>query len=567
MDVGLLQYISTQLKQGIPPEEITQMLMSRGWPLEAIDAGFKYIATHPNQVENHLQVFSGKLRSPLELAHAAFVFLKNRFIPILIINSLPSLFSVISVVFFSLYMSYLTGTEETVQQTVKVMNMETTVKLSEIPFGILMPIFIFLSVFIFGWTQTALYALIVKKDRAFPLSEAFHIGLTKLLPFLWVTILFCLFLVTGSFLLIIPGILCIVWFSMAPYIVMNEDIHGFTALMKSKEYVKGKWLAVFGRLIAVILLVSITSSTIGFFLNILSNTADSPVIPILSSIIVFIFSLITAPFTIIYISFIYDDLRVGREATAFQASPRSKIIFWIVLALSTLVVVGTIFTAFGAYHYITSASTDSVKLQQTENIRGALDEFYSNKGYYPASLNELLPEFIRSIPNDPDTKMPYKYTQDRDGQEYSLCTSFAKTTFQQSNCMHSRHATMKINPPSPTSLVLPTMNPSGYPSPTPLPPDFERITHLTALQNGLSQFAADTGGTFPLSLQELEGKYIVAVPKDPLLQTSYAYTKESGREEYKLCAKFDNFSENNSHTICFNSKTTAARILMGTQGF
>lgn len=545
MDVGLLQYISTQLKQGIPPEEITQMLLSRGWPLEAIDAGFKYISSHPNQIENHLQVFSGTLRSPMELARDTLIFLKNRFIPIIIINSLPSLFLIIVIIFFSLYVSYLSGTTESLHRTVKVMNMETTVTLSEIPFGILIPILAFLSIFIFGLTQSALYALIAKKDRSFSITDSFHLGVKKLVPLLWTMILFCMVVFTGFTIFFIPGLICLVWFTVTPYIVMTENIHGFSALMKSKEYIRGKWFAVFWRLIAIVLFVSFGSLITGLALNTITTHApQTPAISILNSIVLFLYSLVTWPFTMIYISFMYDDLRVGRESFEFRPSRKSWIIFLIIAAISILSLVGTIFGIFTAYHAIYDQKSDMTRIHDTENIRYALDKYYAEKHHFPSNLNELIPEYIKSYPQDPESHQPYEYKQENQGQQYEVCAQYKTKFFKKDPCL-------KVIKP-----LIPT------PSPTPLPPDVNRISQLTTLQNALAQSKADTQ-TFPDSLNQLEGTYLFTLPTDPITHLPYQYTKQADGRDYQLCATFDIISENDNHTICFSTQKTTVVILRG----
>jgi general secretion pathway protein G len=39
-------------------------------------------------------------------------------------------------------------------------------------------------------------------------------------------------------------------------------------------------------------------------------------------------------------------------------------------------------------------------------MRKAIDDFYADKQRYPTDLNELVPNYLRRIPNDPITKQP-----------------------------------------------------------------------------------------------------------------------------------------------------------------
>lgn len=64
------------------------------------------------------------------------------------------------------------------------------------------------------------------------------------------------------------------------------------------------------------------------------------------------------------------------------------------------------------------------KAQETalkENLfqmRKAIDNFYADKQRYPTDLNELVPNYVRKIPNDPITKQPdWQTIQDQPTEE------------------------------------------------------------------------------------------------------------------------------------------------------
>jgi hypothetical protein len=125
-------------------------------------------------------------------------------------------------------------------------------------------------------------------DETTGIKDALYKGWQKVSSFMW---LFSLvgFVVTGGFLLfIIPGIVFLVWFTFAQFILASEGDRGMDALLKSKEYVKGNWFDVFLRLF-VIWLMSILIGIVPF------------IGPFLS--IAFF------PFVMIFICLIYQDLR------------------------------------------------------------------------------------------------------------------------------------------------------------------------------------------------------------------------------------------------------------------
>lgn len=54
-------------------------------------------------------------------------------------------------------------------------------------------------------------------------------------------------------------------------------------------------------------------------------------------------------------------------------------------------------------------------------IQGALLQYKIEKGNYPSSLFELVPDFIPEVPTDPQTREEYAYEQLRGGESYQLC--------------------------------------------------------------------------------------------------------------------------------------------------
>jgi general secretion pathway protein G len=51
-------------------------------------------------------------------------------------------------------------------------------------------------------------------------------------------------------------------------------------------------------------------------------------------------------------------------------------------------------------------------------MRKAIDNFYADKQRYPTDLNELVPNYVRKIPNDPITKQPdWQAIQDQPTEE------------------------------------------------------------------------------------------------------------------------------------------------------
>ena len=73
------------------------------------------------------------------------------------------------------------------------------------------------------------------------IKESYKTGFKKFFPYLWTIILVGLAAFGGLLLLIIPGIIFVVWFSLAGYVRIIEGTGSTAALKRSKQLVKGNW--------------------------------------------------------------------------------------------------------------------------------------------------------------------------------------------------------------------------------------------------------------------------------------------------------------------------------------
>jgi hypothetical protein len=102
-------------------------------------------------------------------------------------------------------------------------------------------------------------------DGATPMASLKN-GLKIWKSIFWVGLLSALVVWGGLIPLIVPGIIIAVLVAFAQYAAVEEGKKGFAALMRSRELVKGRWLGVFGRSLAMaigIYLPSMLLSAIG----------------------------------------------------------------------------------------------------------------------------------------------------------------------------------------------------------------------------------------------------------------------------------------------------------------
>lgn len=112
--------------------------------------------------------------------------------------------------------------------------------------------------------------------------------------------------------------------------------------------------------------------------------------------------------------------------------------FTLIELLVVIAIIGILITV-GSVSYLRAIrlSRDSRRKTDLEQIRQALETFRSENSQYPATKNELVPDYITSLPDDP--KAPdFAYTYTPAGTPittYSLCAEL-ETTVDPSYCVY-----------------------------------------------------------------------------------------------------------------------------------
>ena len=122
--------------------------------------------------------------------------------------------------------------------------------------------------------------------------EVFRSSAKDVLPLVVVAVLSSLAILGGFFLFIIPGFIACLWYAFAQIAVILDGKHGFTALVYSKELVRGRIWSIFLYYLVTTILVTIVNATIGL-------------IPIIGIFI----SALTTPYLIIFSVHLYLALK------------------------------------------------------------------------------------------------------------------------------------------------------------------------------------------------------------------------------------------------------------------
>lgn len=154
-------------------------------------------------------------------------------------------------------------------------------------------------------------------DDQLAFKKALEKGGRSIVPLMWIGFLTG-FIISGGFMLfIIPGIIFMVWFFFAQFILIKEDVHGMDALLKSREYVSGQWFNVALRLV----LIWAASILVG-------------AIPLAGPILYITFF----PFVMIFHYLIYRDLREMKGDVPFSCGA-ADILKWPAVSLAGFIIV------------------------------------------------------------------------------------------------------------------------------------------------------------------------------------------------------------------------------------
>lgn len=160
-----------------------------------------------------------------------------------------------------------------------------------------------------AWGCAALIAAAL--DDNLCVRDALQQTKSCILPMAWVLALVS-FVIGGGFLLfIIPGIIFSVWFFMAPFLLVDEDVRGVSTLLKSRALVQGRWFDVFLRLVVI-----------------WACSAVAGAIPVAGPVMV----LISVPYVMIYQTLLYKNIKEVAPSPVYNCS-LSDTLRWPAIAL------------------------------------------------------------------------------------------------------------------------------------------------------------------------------------------------------------------------------------------
>lgn len=191
------------------------------------------------------------------------------------------------------------------------------------------------------WAQAALLYAIKDSNDGAGIVEAYGRAVRKLPSYWWISILVGLITMGGFLLFIIPGILFAVWFSLALFILIAEDVRGMDALLKSREYVRGMWWPVAWRFIFISILSIIVYLVLGFAFSFLGDPLGSEAANLVAG-------LLWTPLLITYTFSVYTHLKALKGELVFSPTKKQKTGFIIVGIIGLLFIPAIVLLSLAA---------------------------------------------------------------------------------------------------------------------------------------------------------------------------------------------------------------------------
>jgi len=137
---------------------------------------------------------------------------------------------------------------------------------------------------------------------------------------LWITFLGGIATVVGLVFCIVPGVYLWIAFAVAVPVLLTEGVKGTKALGRSRALVGGRWWGTFGVVLLGTILAGVVSAAIGALAGFTAGSTDANSVSgfLVRSVSGTLGSMISTPFTAAFVSVLYFDLRVRKEAFDLQ---------------------------------------------------------------------------------------------------------------------------------------------------------------------------------------------------------------------------------------------------------
>jgi len=202
------------------------------------------------------------------------------------------------------------------------------------------------------------------------------------------------------------------------------------SLLKSREYVRGKWWNVFWKFLFIGIISMVISLVVSFILGFVSAILGFDFGNQISQLVLMVFLI---PLAMTYSFLVYSNLRAVKGEFAFASTGGNKAVFIFLGIIGVLTIPALLFaTVFFAS--LNSAREEAFEARQQfdlDQIKTGLEIYHdTNSGKYPISLDMLFPKYLSNVPVDPFTEQSYEYQLQQNGMDYEVCTELSSMRAQ-----------------------------------------------------------------------------------------------------------------------------------------
>jgi hypothetical protein len=150
--------------------------------------------------------------------------------------------------------------------------------------------------------------------------SSLRFAFARLHSILWITILSGIATVVGVIFCIVPGVYLWIAFAVAVPVLLTEGVKGTSALGRSRALVSDRWWGTFGVVLLGTILAGVVSAAIAGLAGVAGGATDAGSVTgfLVNSVSGTLGSMISTPFTAAFVSVLYFDLRVRKEAFDLQ---------------------------------------------------------------------------------------------------------------------------------------------------------------------------------------------------------------------------------------------------------
>ncbi|MEW6368685.1 MAG: hypothetical protein AB1714_28995 [Acidobacteriota bacterium] len=310
MTDSLVEYIRDALAKGYQELEIRNLLRAQGWQESDLDRSFALVRRYTAAAVQTAPPATARGYAPAALSTIsdlfshAFNLYASRFWTLLGIQLLQ-LLMLVPMFLILIAGAFVAGFSGIGRNGVDFAAMGAVLV-------VVIPVFLVVAIVAGSWTLAATLFAVKDSQEGIGAIEAYRRGWGRIGSTVLALILQGLCVLAGLLLLLVPGILFAVWFSLSTIAVVAEGCSGGAALGRSKALVDGYWWDLFARYVLLfIAIVGVYILPVGM-LAAMEAMAEGPVALMVGGVRVLVEMALNAavtPFAQVFLYLIYFNLR------------------------------------------------------------------------------------------------------------------------------------------------------------------------------------------------------------------------------------------------------------------